>query len=179
MSDLKSSSNAPIPAATQSGLPANPTPSAAPAAGCPSKRRRKEPDMAHARIYAAINEPSRIFGDRIRKTRLGLGMTQAQLGQKFGISRPAICRIECGHYDITRAYRKYQISNERLRIWSEMYKGGRRKVYQRTPGVDKYSIPRTRGPEPTLPRVSARSRYWESYKQLMKEKGKNNAGKNT
>jgi transcriptional regulator with XRE-family HTH domain len=121
------------------------------------------------RTYAAINRPSRIHGERIRKTRLGLGMTQPELAKIFGVWPETICRIECGHFDITRAYPKYQILNERMRIWAEMNKGGRRRVYARE-DKDKYSICRKRGPEPTTPRVSAASRYWEPINKSLKEK---------
>ncbi len=115
------------------------------------------------RIYAAINEPSRRHGDRIRKTRLGLGMTQRELGEMFGIWKDTVSRIECGHYDITRAYPKHQILNERLRIWAEMNKGGRKRKYKTSAEkTRKFKVPAN-----PLPRISTNSRYWM---QVKKEK---------
>ena len=118
------------------------------------------------RTYAAINRPSRIHGERIRKTRLGLGMTQPELAKIFGVWPETICRIECGHFDITRAYPKYQILNERMRIWAEMNKGGRKRKYttcaRRTVGK--------KPPENCSPRISARNRYWEPINKSLKEK---------
>jgi transcriptional regulator with XRE-family HTH domain len=119
------------------------------------------------RRYAAINEASRRHGERIRKTRRGLGMTQPELAKLFGVWRETISRIECGHFDITRAYPRYQILNERMRIWAEMNKGGRKKKY-----CGGKKLRQESEPEVVKPRISARSRYWNSYNQMRKEKGK-------
>ncbi len=122
-----------------------------------------------ARIYAAINAPSRKHGERIRKTRLGLGMTQPELAKLFGVRFETISRIECGHFDITRAYPRYQILNERMRIWAEMNKGGKRRVYARK-DKRKISICRKRGPDPITPRVSSRNKYWQPINKILREK---------
>ena len=121
------------------------------------------------RRYAPINRASARHGERIRKTRLGLGMTQPELAKLFGVWRETISRIENGHFDITRAYPKYQILNERLRIWAEMNKGGRKKKYRN--GTKR--VYRLKKPESVAPRVSANSRFWAPYNQMMKEKRKN------
>lgn len=118
--------------------------------------------------YAAINRASGIYGDRIRRTRRGLGMTQKELAKMFGVWPETICRIENGHFDITRAYPKYQILNERMRIWAEMNKGGRKKKYK----SDGRKVRRVVKAETVEPRISSSSRYWNPINQIMKEKRK-------
>lgn len=120
------------------------------------------------RRYDAINRASRIHGERIRKTRLGLGMTQRELAKLFGVWRETITRIENGHFDITRAYPRYQILNERMRIWAEMNKGGRKRKYTSNGKKTR----RVTEPETVQPRISSRSRYWEPFNKTLKESRK-------
>lgn len=42
------------------------------------------------------------FGDVIREARKKLGWSQAELGEKSGVSRPTIARVEANH-DVTTA----------------------------------------------------------------------------
>jgi DNA-binding XRE family transcriptional regulator len=124
-----------------------------------------EGGLGMPRIYAAINRASQLHGERIRKTRLGLGMTQTELAKLFGVWRETISRIECGYFDITRAYPRYQILNERMRIWAEMNKGGRKRKYRKS----RTKTRKNKKLGTAQPRVSSRSRYWESVNQAKKE----------
>ena len=85
--------------------------------------------MSRARVYAPKNEVADAHGARIRKTRIYLGMTQTELGKLFGLGQPIISKIECGYYSIIHAYPQYQLLNERMRIWAEMNKNGKKKKY--------------------------------------------------
>ena len=116
------------------------------------------------RVYAATNEASRVHGELIRKTRLGLGMTQRELAKIFGVWRETINRIENGHFDITRAYPKYKLLNERMRIWAEMNKGGRKRTYRNSKRRCRISQPGL------IPHISPWTRYWKLTYQTKKEK---------
>lgn len=113
----------------------------------------------------AVNEASRIHGERIRKTRTGLGMTQQELAQIFGVWRETISRIETGRYNIIRRYPKYAILNERMRIWAEMNKGGKKKKYVNS-SIKVHSLYEVENP---LPYLSSRRRYWEAVQERKKQ----------
>ncbi|MFE0421866.1 helix-turn-helix transcriptional regulator [Streptomyces sp. NPDC058953] len=50
-----------------------------------------------------MSEPEQVnFGDTIRETRKKHGWSQAELGEKSGVSRPTIARVEANH-DVTTA----------------------------------------------------------------------------
>ncbi|MBP2404175.1 helix-turn-helix transcriptional regulator [Streptomyces syringium] len=50
-----------------------------------------------------MSEPEQVnFGDTIRETRRKHGWSQAELGEKSGVSRPTIARVEANH-DVTTA----------------------------------------------------------------------------
>ena len=131
-----------------------------------------------SRSYAPINKVSQIHGERIRTTRRGLGLTQRDLANMFGVARATITQIENGHFDITRSYPKYKIFHERLRIWAESNRGGRKKKYvNSTAGFIRHD--RKPEPKPLLPYVAAWARYWAAKRNPQNPKGDQNGRENT
>ena len=49
---------------------------------------------------SAVNKKKEFVGERIRKIRKGLSLTQAELAQKIGIIQSDLCRMERGEYKV-------------------------------------------------------------------------------
>lgn len=119
-------------------------------------------------LYLPVNEASRRFGERIRITRLGLGLTQRELAEMFRIWPSTVSRLECGRFDITRTHPKWQVLNERMRIWAEMNKGGKKKKFRNS----RRKPARQAKAETLFPYVNPTDRFWAAIHQKEKENGR-------